>query len=162
MKIANYILPLLLVIGIAIYNFWGTDEATPPDANQKDIVGQVVAEVETKANPTPKKIKTESPKMVHLVFFDIKDDMSENQLAFLEKEIKKLSKIETVKDFHFGEYEDVGDDRAMTGHELMISMKFMNKQDFYSYQNDERHAAVKKVLEPYLAKLPMTYDYMIE
>ena len=88
--------------------------------------------------------------------------MSDNQLSFLEKEIKKLSKIEMVKEFHFGKNEDVGDDRALPEHEFIINMKFNSKEDYYLYQNDERHAAVKKVLEPYLTKLPMTYDCMIE
>jgi len=161
MKIANFILPLLLIGGIALYFVLMKGDSTP-DPIQNDTDGQAVSTDNIKEEPTPKNIKTESPKMVHLVFFDIKDEMSENQLEFLEKEIKKLSKIESVKEFHLGEYEDLGDDRALTGREMMVSMKFKNLDDYYSYQKDERHFEVKKVIGPYLEKLPMSYDYMIQ
>lgn len=137
------------------------DEA-PEKVETKDVIGQV----ESKEIPETKKIepekKIETPKMVHLVFFDIKEDLSVKQLEFLEVEIKKLGKIETIKEFHFGEYEDVGDERTLTEREMVISMKFNNMDDFYSYQKDERHFAVKKVIQPFLEKLPMTYDYMIQ
>ncbi len=107
-------------------------------------------------------LKVNNAQLSHLVFFDIKEDISTAQLEFITEEFNKLGQIDGVQNFHLGEFEDIGDNRALTNREMIISMRFLNFDDFYSYQKDEKHFAIKKAVAPYLDQLPLSYDYMIK
>ena len=179
MKLVKILIPVGLVV-LGVFYFWFGNEKTKVTSNQKDAVGQIENKKKSGSDQNPK-LNTEISKsnikpaskneessagdeagIHHIIFFDIKDNMSENQLDFLTTNLLKLGEIESVKHFQLGEYEDVGDERALEGRERIIKMRFNSIEDFYAYQNDEKHFEIKKVIGPYLAKNPMTYDYTVQ
>ena len=100
--------------------------------------------------------------MIHYVFLDVKDDVSEKQYEFLIDEIKSLASISGVKDFKVGLFENMDDDRAIIDRDINFEMRFKEKKDYYSYQKSKSHSRVRQALAPYLVKAPLTYDYLIQ
>ena len=100
--------------------------------------------------------------LVHYVFLDVKDDISEKQYQFLMKEIKSLSKIDEVSDLKVGRNENMDDDRALVNRDINFEMRFDQKTDYYAYQKSKEHMRVRELLSPFLAQPPLTYDYIIQ
>lgn len=100
--------------------------------------------------------------LIHLVFFKVKDDISEANKTTLLNTLKGLADIEVVKDFEVGEFEDLGDKRALSDYDVAIEMGFLTKEDYEKYQSDERHLQAKEALKPFLAGPPASYDFRVE
>jgi len=100
--------------------------------------------------------------LVHYVFLDVKDDVSANQYKFLIKEIKSIAKIDVVKDFEIGRYENMDDDRELENRDINFKMRFSSKKNYYTYQKSKEHMRVRELLSPFLTQAPLTYDYIIQ
>lgn len=128
-------------------------------------------------NPTVQKLETivkkqaeiieqleQKPKgsIMHLVWLDLKPDLTKEQIENLTKALFTLEEIKEVKDYQVGNFIDLGDKRAMSELESMISMRFESKADYTTYQDHPVHLALKESLGEYLAGPPVTYDYTIQ
>jgi len=100
--------------------------------------------------------------LIHYVFLDVKNDVSEKQYDFLIKEIYSLAKLSGVKDLKVGKHENMDDDRALENRDINFEMRFKNKKNYYAYQKSKEHMRVREILSPFLAKPPLTYDYIVQ
>lgn len=100
--------------------------------------------------------------LIHLVFFKVKDDISEADKTTLMNTLKGLADIEVVKDFEVGSFEDLGDKRALSDYDVTMKMDFNSKEDYKKYQSDERHLQAKEALKSFLAGPPASYDFRAE
>jgi len=101
----------------------------------------------------------ESNKITHLLYLDLNDNISETQLELFETVLGQLQKIPQVTEFNIGEYTDVGDKRALSQYEYIVSMSFENKKAYDIYQSSPIHESVKNKLRTYLSGPPATYDF---
>jgi hypothetical protein len=109
--------------------------------------------VSTQKNPNP---------LVHIVFLKVKDDISATDKAALMQTLKGLADIEEAKNLEVGDFEDLGDERALSDYDVVMQMDFNSKEDYTKYQSDERHIQAKAAMKPFLAGPPATYDFMVE
>jgi len=100
--------------------------------------------------------------LIHYVFLDIKQKVSDKQYQFLVEEIQSLKSVKEVKDLKVGLHENMDDDRALENRDINFEMRFKNKKEYYAYQKSEDHMRVRETLAPYLAKPPLTYDYVVQ
>ncbi|MEL6676208.1 MAG: Dabb family protein [Bacteroidota bacterium] len=98
--------------------------------------------------------------LVHLVMLNIKDDLKTEQKKALMTELEKLGSLEGVMNYQIGQFEELGDARALSDYELILSMAFQSEEVYRNYQQDETHLAVREALKAYLAGPPATYDYL--
>ncbi len=109
------------------------------------------------------KISTEEEgSLVHLVFFKVKDDISVEDKTKLMEVLEGLAAIEVVKNLEVGNFEDLGDERALSDYDVVIQMDFSSAADYKKYQEDERHLQAKGALKPFLAGPPASYDFVAE
>ncbi len=100
--------------------------------------------------------------LIHYVFLDVKDEISEKQFQYLLKEIKTLGDIPGVNDFEVGRFEDMEDENTLSNREINFEMRFQKKTNYYAYQKSAEHIRVRELLSPFLAKPPVTYDYLVQ
>lgn len=94
--------------------------------------------------------------LVHVVYFKLKPDVDKGKLL---EAIDKLEGIEVVKELEVGTFEDLGDERALSDYQVVMSMAFANKSAYEVYQGHELHLALKAAAKEMLAAPPATYDY---
>lgn len=116
---------------------------------------QQIAELQSAANE-------EEGGLVHFVFFKVKKDLSATEREDLMKILETLGTIEQVQDLEIGEFEDLGDERALSDYNMIMTMRFDNQADYEIYQKDERHLKGRKDSGKYMAGPPATYDFMSE
>ena len=95
--------------------------------------------------------------LVHVVYFKLKPNADKTKLL---EAIDKLEEIEVVQELEVGSFEDLGDKRAMSDYQVVMSMAFANEADYEVYQEHEIHLALKAVAKEMLAGPPATYDYL--
>ncbi len=100
--------------------------------------------------------------LVHLVLFDLKDELSDDEREAFRKTLEDLAVIEQIKSLRIGPFEDLGDKRALAKYEMIMEMSFDNEADYKTYQNDPRHIAGRKKTGQYVAGPPATYDFLLE
>ncbi|MGB1241059.1 MAG: Dabb family protein [Chitinophagales bacterium] len=105
---------------------------------------------------------TEENLLVHLVFFKVKDDISAKDKTKLMQTLEGLAVIEEVKNLEVGNFEDLGDKRALSDYDVVMQMEFSSAADYKEYQEDERHLKAKGVLKSFLAGPPASYDFVVE
>lgn len=99
--------------------------------------------------------------LVHIVFFNLKNNLEEKQINQIVEEIERLRQISVVKNISYGDFIEVGDERSMKHLELVVQMVFNNVNDLKKYQSDTIHLSAKKKLKPFLETAPVTYDYAV-
>ncbi|MFT4667812.1 MAG: hypothetical protein ACI8YQ_004523 [Polaribacter sp.] len=104
--------------------------------------------------------RTES--LAHLVYLDLKEDISGVEKKGLLEAIQELSKIPGVKHLKLGAFKNLNDPRALSSFELFFQMDFKDTADYKIYQRHEIHLALKKLAKGLLAGPPVTYDYEIK
>lgn len=114
-------------------------------ASAKEKISQLQAEIEPEG------------KLVHLVFFKVKDDADQSVLV---AEIKKLENIEEVMDLEVGPFENLGDPRALADYTMLLQMSFADKKAYEHYQTHPIHLALKKNTGQFMAGPPATYDFI--
>ena len=105
-------------------------------------------------------LEADNAPLVHLVFFDLKDEITPTQKTAFIKILKDLDSIEGVYNLEVGTFEDLGDERALSKYDVALQMEFSSADGYEKYQNDERHLKAKKALGGYLAEPPASYDFM--
>ena len=101
----------------------------------------------------------DSGKIFHLVFFDLKDDISNLEMDSLISRLEELSKIESVGTLSFGPYADMNDERALKEFDVCLQMTFESKEAYQHYQNHPLHLELKSSLKPLLKSVPRSYDF---
>ena len=138
-----------------------------------NVSGCYRAELERQAavlaeeNAQLRKIATESEnnsndtrsRLVHLVWFKLKPELSKEQIENFIGEVNKLQRIDFVDEFEVGNFADLGDQRAMHDLQMIMSMKFDTEQQYRDYQAHPVHLELKNAAGDYLAGPPVTYDY---
>lgn len=94
--------------------------------------------------------------LVHMVYFKLKPEADRVKLI---KAINQLKEIEVLHNLEIGTFEDLGDQRALSDYQMMMSMEFKNEADYKIYQAHPTHLTLKKGLKMFLAGSPATYDY---
>jgi len=100
-------------------------------------------------------------KLVHIVFFNLKSGIKENEVNQFLEIIDSLKGINSVENLIYGDYLEVGDGRAMKEMELVMQLVFKDIDGLKTYQTDSIHLKVKKSLSPFLESAPVTYDYTV-
>ena len=97
--------------------------------------------------------------LVHIVWFKLKPELTGDQIDSFVNEIYKLDQIDFVDELEVGKFADLGDDRAMSELQLVMSMKFDSEELYQAYQAHQIHLDLKKAAGEFLAGPPVTYDY---
>ena len=95
-------------------------------------------------------------RLVHLVWFKLKPNTDRGD--FIQR-LKKLDKIDPVRNFEVGQFADLQDPRAMSDFQVAIQMAFNSEKDYQTYQSHPIHLDLKARIGDYLAGPPVTYDY---
>lgn len=98
--------------------------------------------------------------LVHIVFMDLRDDLSESEYATFVEEVNQLQGIPIVRSFTVGDRKDLDDPRQIGDYEIVMSMAFDDEAAYQTYQDHPKHVALKKVLDSFLAGAPAVYDYI--
>lgn len=98
--------------------------------------------------------------LIHVVYLNLKEDISSEQKKELVAAIDDLAKINEVDELELGNFADLGDVRALSEFEMVFSMAFLNKSEYEVYQAHPIHLRLKKIAEPMLEGPPVTYDYL--
>jgi len=101
----------------------------------------------------------EAPRLVHLVWFTLKDGGNEQECRALVAELKKLVEIPGVQDFEVGQFQPLGDERAMSQLDMVMQMGFDSEIAYRTYQDHPIHLQLKEDIGKYLGGPPITYDY---
>lgn len=107
----------------------------------------------------PPDIKIEATQFMHLVYLDVKDDLTVHEKSEFENMIRRLEQIPEVLSFQIGVFKDVGDPRALSQYEYVLNLLFENKAAYDIYQSSDIHVNVKKALSNFLSGPPATYDF---
>ena len=97
--------------------------------------------------------------LVHLVFLDTRDDISEEDNSALIEAINNLREIPILKDLDIGLRADTDDPRFISNHELAFSLTVKNMEDYKVYQEHPIHLKLKEIAKDKLAGPPAVYDY---
>lgn len=103
-----------------------------------------------------------SGKLVHVVYFDLKPDLTEKQKSTFFEDINKLKKIKFLLDLKIGTLAKSGDARMLSDFEMMMQMSFNSLDELAQYQAHKVHLELKKKAGNYLAAPPRVYDYWLK
>lgn len=95
----------------------------------------------------------------HLVYFDLKDDLTPQAILKFEQLLSSLSEVPGVENLRFGKFKDLQDQRALSSYEYVLTMHFLNQDDYIEYQKDPKHLLIQKEAAVFLMAPPSTYDY---
>lgn len=107
-----------------------------------------------------KKNSTSETSLVHEVYFNVKDDLTDEKKEKLHQDILKLKDIPLVHKLVVGDFINLNDPRALSDYEIKMSMEFMDEKEYSLYQAHPIHLALKKSLGDLLAGPPATYDFI--
>jgi len=97
----------------------------------------------------------------HIVFFDLKDSLDNNDVDFFLDELNSLKSIEQLHSFSAGSFLDMDDVRALSNYDICMQMVFRNREDYNIYQNHPVHKALKSNVGSFLKSPPKTYDFRL-
>ncbi len=100
--------------------------------------------------------------LMHDVFLDLKDSITENEIAFAIEQLKRLEQLETVHWVHVGKRAETGDARLDSKYDLALHVVFKSLDDLHVYDKDLTHADVRAQLKDLLAGPPVVFDYWTE
>jgi len=106
---------------------------------------------ENAANPTGK--------LVHVVYLNLKENVTAAERKEIVAAIDDLARIESVYELEIGTFADLGDKRALSDLEMVFRMSFLDKIGYENYQAHPIHGQLKIILKDYLASAPVIYDY---
>lgn len=97
--------------------------------------------------------------LVHVVTLQLKATVSEAERQTIRTELEKLAELPQLQTMQIGTPADTGDPRAVTDYDFILHMGFNSMETLASYQQDERHLAVRAAIGPFLAGPPVVYDF---
>lgn len=98
--------------------------------------------------------------LVHLVYLNLKDELTAEEKTEIIAAIDDLARIKEVNELEIGDFANLGDARAMSDLEMVFSMSFTSKLAYEAYQAHPIHLHLKTLVKPYLTAAPVTYDYI--
>lgn len=112
---------------------------------------------------SPERMEEAKPdnKLMHLVFLQLNDSLSEENITAFEAAVGQLGAIETVHGFYLGRRAATPDPRARIDYSHVLQMAFRSEADLQAYQQDERHLRIRQELMPLLAGPPVVCDYWV-
>lgn len=115
------------------------------------------AKTELEARPVEKK-----GQLVHLVYFQLKPGITEEERSQLITEIENLKKIPGLEHLQVGRFKDLGDERALSEFGMVMQMSFANETAYRTYQSHPVHLELREKLSSFLVGPPVTYDFILE
>ncbi|KAA3625519.1 MAG: Dabb family protein [Bacteroidetes bacterium] len=106
--------------------------------------------------------ESENLSLVHTVYLNVKDDISEADRSRLIEGIKTLASIPGVYNLKTGSFKDLGDKRALSEYEVVLQMEFLDEEAYRHYQQDSVHIGFKKSVADLLAGPPATHDFILQ
>ena len=103
---------------------------------------------------------TQEYSLVHEVYFNVKDDLTTEQMEVFHQSILRLKDIPGVQNLVVGEFKNLDDPRALAEYEIKMSMEFKNEKDYAEYQTHPIHLELKKIAADFVAAPPTTYDFI--
>lgn len=123
-------------------------------------LSETKARLEAAKSALEKKTTTTETSLVHEVYFNLKDDLTPDQIDQVHQAILQLKDIPVVHNLVVGDFKNLNDPRALSDYEIKISMEFMDEKEYSKYQVHPVHLALKKSIAGILAMPPATYDFV--
>ena len=139
----------------------GCQQAAELERTQAELY-RVQAAVDAHAERERREAEANKRQLVHLVWFKMDPELTAEQDAAFIAELRKLDDIGEVNDLEIGRFQELGDARAMSELDIVMSMGFDSEQDYRNYQDHPIHVKLKGDIGEYLAGPPVTYDYWTE
>ncbi len=98
--------------------------------------------------------------LIHMVFMNLKEDLTDKQISKFVEEVNQLQGAPGVRSFTLGDFKNLKDERAFSVYEMVATMAFDNEESYRIYQTDPHHLALKEKFKPYLDGVPGTYDFI--
>ena len=148
-----------LIFMIGLFGSCQQQTALQEELQQTQLqLDQALSQLE-EAQASIEQLQSGNQGLVHLVFFKLKEGISEADKAQFVALIKGLEIIEQIQQLQMGGFEDLGDQRALSEYDLVLKTIFANEEDYRSYQNDERHINAREQAKAFMGGPPATYDY---
>ena len=120
---------------------------------------------ENKPKPEhPKHDKEHKPPkrmLLHEVFLDLKDSISEEDRKMVFEELKRLEKLTEVHHLHVGKRAETGDDRMPEGFDFGLHVVFESEEKLKAYGQNATHLEVRANIKEHLAAKPVVYDFWV-
>jgi len=126
----------------------------------ENLLIEKTTEIQKLRDKTKQRLSSFDGKLIHMVFFNLKNDLDKKDLKKFIEAIEGLRNISAVENLIYGDFLDVGDERSMDSLDLVIRLVFKDKSGLDDYQKNNIHLAAKKTLKPFLESTPVTYDYI--
>jgi len=124
----------------------------------QDQLEQKISELETQLKDSN---IVEDGKLAHVVFLNLKENITETERNDLVIAIEDLKNISVVEELHLGSIANTGDARFISDDELMFQITVNKIQDLDVYQKDSIHLKLKKMAKDFLSNPPAVYDYWV-
>lgn len=121
----------------------------------KEEISQLKDELSNKG-AMPQKVLT------HTLYFNLKKDLTEEQIKTFEDGLRSLSKIETAKGVKVGKTAETEDKRLISDYDYVLTMYFENEEDLQMYSHNDFHLKVRAEVGPMLEKAPIVYDSWVD
>ncbi|HHS96249.1 MAG TPA: Dabb family protein [Phaeodactylibacter sp.] len=99
--------------------------------------------------------------LVHVVYLNLKEDISKREKKQLIKAIRRLEEIPEVHHLVLGNFVSLDDPRALSDYEMVFQMSFRSSAEYATYQAHPIHLELKKLAGALLEAKPATYDYLL-
>jgi len=133
-----------------------------PDAALRKELDTAVFKIDMLQQQLQSQSTAQSGDLVHIVYMNTRNDLTTEEKAKLSEDLNQLQGIPEIKSFSIGQYTDLGDQRAMSEYEVIMSMAFKDQAAYKIYQDHPTHIALKEKLGNYLSGPPATYDYIVK
>ncbi len=99
---------------------------------------------------------------MHDVYLNLKDSISESDLAKVIGELKRLEQVPSAHNLYVGTRAETGDTRLDPNYDLALHVEFTTEKNLESYAVDSLHLEVRSNLKDFLAVPPVVFDYWTE
>ena len=150
------------IISLFTISLFLTSCQQAPDLTEKvdELEAELIIAKQELADLKAENAANPSGSLVHLVYLNLKEYLTEEEKIEIIAAIDNLARIEEVNELEIGDFADLGDGRAMSDLEMVFSMSFTSKLAYEAYQTHPIHLHLKSVVKPYLTAVPVTYDYI--
>ena len=100
----------------------------------------------------------ESPILIHAVYFNLKDSLSDSQHEEFVNILSSFSEIEAVESVDVGRIAETGD-RRMGDFDIALTVMVSSIDKLAEYSNDPIHLEGKELVGHYLKEAPVVYDF---
>jgi septal ring factor EnvC (AmiA/AmiB activator) len=121
----------------------------------KAQIAQLQEEVKGTSTPVQKV-------MTHTLYFNLKKDLTKEQIVAFEKGLRSLSTITAAKEVKVGKSAKTEDVRLISNYDYVLTMYFKNDEDLQTYSHDDFHMKVRAEIGPMLEKAPIVYDSWVD